>query len=159
MYPVESLLFSCVARPECLNSSMVIETGNVQPNPPKSQAGVSSQNIDYGRKYAADIKREKLKQEKSKRGKFPILRKLAIIQSFILLLIVTVGIFACAINEKDTDKWGIIFLLSLVVVGQVFNVVVHWIDPSYQTTTWLGLYIVRKKLEEKNKIENLTSKK
>ena len=139
---------------------MVIQTGEPHPNPPKASSGGSSGNVDYGKKYAEDLKKTKKMEEKAKNGKFPLLRKISIVQSFLLIVIAAIGMFGCAINDKDTTERAVILtLLSVFIVGQIFNVIVHWIDPSYQTTTWLGLFIVRKKLEEKNKIEAMSVKK
>jgi len=92
--------------------------------------------------------------------KLPILRKLSIAQSVILIVIAAIAFFDCAANDNDAREKSIILsLLAAFFMGQAFNIIVHLIDPSYQTTTWLGLFIVRKKLEEKKKIEALSGKK
>jgi len=134
---------------------MVIVQGDNEPKPPKPQSRGNPPSVDYGRMYAEEIRREK----KAKKEKITMPRKIAIFQSIVLIGFIIFGICAIANDKNDNERWMIVSILFAVLVGQIFNIAALWIDPIHKTTSWLALFLERKRLEEKKKIENLTAKK
>ena len=134
---------------------MVIVQGDNEPKPPKPQGGGNSPSVDYGKMYADEIRREK----KAKKEKITMPRKIAIFQSIVLIGFIIFGICAIANDKNDNERWMIVSILFVVLAGQIFNITALWIDPIHKTASWLALYLERKRLEEKKKIENLTAKK
>ena len=110
---------------------------------------------DYGKKYADEIRKE----NKQKKPKSPMPKKIATLQSIFLIGFIAMAICGFAINDKDeTEKSLLITFLFLLIAGQVFNIIaLH--NNSAHSRSWLSLYLERKKLEELKKIESLTIKK
>ncbi len=80
------------------------------------------------------------------------MRRTAVVLNIILLLFVAYGLTT---DGFPTEAKGILFVL-LLIVAPLFSVVALFRGTG---ESWLSLYLRRKALEEKKKIESLTTER